>query len=84
MPDVTGAALDAQPYSPGPSGSRFSGHVRRRAYFGCHIGCYIIVLFTGHGLIISTALVAGEQIDSCRHRSDQTVSPTWQRVFDVY
>lgn len=37
----------------------FSGHLRRRAYFGCHLGCYIIVLFTGHGLIISTALFGG-------------------------
>lgn len=55
---------------------RFSGHPRWRAYFGCHLGCCIIVLFTGHGLIISTALFIGEQTDSCRHWSDQSVSRT--------
>lgn len=60
-----------------------SGHLKRRAYFGCHLGCYIIVLFTGHGLIISTALF-GEQTDSCRHWSDQCVSLTRLRLFDVY
>ncbi len=62
----------------------FSGHLRRCAYFGCHLGCCIIVLFTGHGLIISTALFTGEQTDSCRHWSDQSVSQTRLRLFDVY
>lgn len=61
----------------------FSGHLRLLAYFGCRLGCYIIVLFTGHGLIISTALF-GEQTDSCHHWSDQCVSLTRLRLLDVY
>lgn len=68
---VTRAAFEDVALFHGPCRGRFSGHLRRHAYFGCHLGCYIIVLFTGHGLIISTALCVGEQTDSCRHWSDQ-------------
>lgn len=67
-----------------PRHGQFSGHLRRCAYFGCHLGCCIIVLFTKHGLIISTALFIGEETDSCRHWSDQSVPWTQPRLFDVY
>lgn len=35
---------------------RFSGHLGWCAYSECHLSCYIVVLFTLHGLILSTAL----------------------------
>lgn len=81
---MTGAVFEDVALFHGPRRGRFSGHLRRCAYFGCHLGCCIIVLFTGHGLIISTALFSGEQTDSCRYWSDQSVSRTRLRLFDVY